>query len=69
VHVTDSILLDEARRHILKAMEGEIERRTGERFEGLQPNYEATMSKRVYERLVEILEGRLWPRQNSGHIP
>ena len=57
------VSLDEARHDLLRAMDGEIEKRARERFEALKEEYEATMPRRVYERLVETLKGRLWPKE------
>lgn len=62
------ISLDEARQDFLRAMDMEIEKRTGERFEALKQEYEAKMPQVVYQRLVEILKGQAWPLEIAAVI-
>jgi len=59
----EEVSLGEARRDFLRAMDAEIEDRATERFEALKLQYEAKMPQLVYQRLVETLKGRLWPKE------
>jgi len=52
------VSLDGARQDFLRAMDAEIEKRAGERFEILKREYESKMPRLVYQRLVETLKGR-----------
>jgi len=60
--------LDEARQDFLMAMDAEIERRSGERFEELKREYEGEMPQLVYQRLVDIVKGRLWPQEIAAVV-
>lgn len=60
--------LDEARRDFLTAMDTEIERRGGERFEALKREYEGEMPRLVYKRLVEILKAPARPEEIAAVI-
>ncbi len=60
--------LDEARRDFLTAMDTEIERRGGERFEALKREHEGEMPRLVYKRLVEILKAPARPGEIAAII-
>lgn len=62
------ISLDEARRDFLRAIDAEIEKRAGERFEALRREYETKMPHLVYQRLVEIVKGRAWPTEIAAVV-
>jgi len=55
--------LEEARLDFIRAQDAEIEKRAAERFEALKLEYEAKMPQLVYQRLIEIFKGRLWPKE------
>ncbi|MFQ5924756.1 MAG: hypothetical protein ACE5IE_02005 [Dehalococcoidia bacterium] len=70
VHLSDSggISLDEARQDFLGAMDAEIEKRAAEKLEALKREYEAKIPQLVYQRLVDILKGLLWPTEIAAVI-